>query len=253
MGHILDVFSSRGWAGGELAIRGRFPRRSPVLPRLPGHAPPPQVHITRLMEEQAHCHELGPYEAALLRAESVFSSPLARAVQTCLIGMKPLLANRSVRLMAAARERRNFGGRDTSGAGSGQDIVGRLRKHLHLTYSPKASELMEIAVDTHEVEGKWWSDSAESQTDFALRMREFLVQLEYLPEAVLVVVGHSHFFREMFRSCLSEAFAADHPAMVEELQARVLPNCGMAAVDMDFSLGKQMITNVHYMFGMQIP
>ena len=65
---------------------------------------------------------------ALQGAAVIMASPLTRAVQTCLIGLQPVLlpaggAARPVLLNPNMREKRNFGGKDSSGKWCGEALL----------------------------------------------------------------------------------------------------------------------------------
>eukprot|EP01062_Namystynia_karyoxenos_P069893 TRINITY_DN65313_c0_g1_i1.p1 TRINITY_DN65313_c0_g1~~TRINITY_DN65313_c0_g1_i1.p1 ORF type:complete len:1002 (+),score=345.94 TRINITY_DN65313_c0_g1_i1:180-3185(+) len=215
-------------------------------------------------EEPAGGSEEARLELELLRAEAVWSSPLMRAVQTALIAGHPLLVGegtqqrRTLRLCAKARERRNFGGRDSTGSGRGDGfrelVVRSMQSLLPLPNSGKqqAEEMRtfchEVDFDLTEVQAKWWSSSRESAAAVRRRMEEFLMQLRYCPERTVVVFGHSHFFRELFRHHVRED-AAVTGATLTDLCKTVLCNCGVAAVLMDFSSGvAHPITRVDLIF-----
>jgi len=88
-----------------------------------------------------------------------------------------------------------------------------------------------------EVQEQWWhADSKESMTQLDQRLDDFMAQLLYTPHHSVVVVGHSHFFREVFRRYLSEDFCRRRPGFVKQLQHRKLMNCGVARLEMDPSL-----------------
>jgi len=66
-------------------------------------------------------------EVRFLEANTVWMSPLTRAVQTGLIGAAPACERiGKVRLVPNAREKRNLGGLDTSGQEIGEDVMRRV-------------------------------------------------------------------------------------------------------------------------------
>jgi hypothetical protein len=84
----------------------------------------------------------------VLKATLVVCSPLTRAIQTCLVGLAPLLAREggacSVQLNPNAREKRNFGGKDSSGKHVGDAITADLERSMYELYpaAGKAEELL---------------------------------------------------------------------------------------------------------------
>ena len=64
-----------------------------------------------------------------LATDVIFSSPLTRAVQTAMIGLKDSIeAAGQLRLMTNAREKRNVGGRDTQSSSSGAAGAGAMNR-----------------------------------------------------------------------------------------------------------------------------
>jgi len=224
---------------------------------------------------------LSGYERAFVDADLIASSPLTRALQTCVIGLSPLLRTPSladeagrpvhspllhlrtpseahgmlaagskeetgkqgaagVRLMANLREKKNLGGFDSTGSAIGHLAV---TKHLNETTAQLyahdtergAAVLGKVRLDTMEVEGKWWSDVAESKAEVAARVSELLWQLQFAPEQRIILVGHSHFFRELFKALSSRKFFGRDASLAKRLGKKKLPNGGVAAVELNFS------------------
>jgi len=74
---------------------------------------------------------------------------------------------------------------------------------------------------------------AESKSEMQARLEEFIAQLLYAPQRSIVVVGHSHFFREVFRHFLSEEVKAEEPKLTASLSKKKLMNCGVARLELD--------------------
>ena len=68
----------------------------------------------------------------------------------------------------------------------------------------------------------------------AERLATLLRQVQYAPDEVVVLVGHSHWFREFLRAYLGDAVAARDAAFASELTSKKLSNAGVARVDLDF-------------------
>eukprot|EP01062_Namystynia_karyoxenos_P077190 TRINITY_DN7721_c0_g1_i2.p1 TRINITY_DN7721_c0_g1~~TRINITY_DN7721_c0_g1_i2.p1 ORF type:complete len:1072 (+),score=319.57 TRINITY_DN7721_c0_g1_i2:220-3216(+) len=181
--------------------------------------------------------EAPPAEEFMLRAQVVVSSPLTRAIQTALLSMQPVLRHRGrLVLCRNLRERRNFGGRDSSGSACGADIMERVRQHTAKLCDGDSRELesyMAVAFDTTEVVTKWWDDRKEDDDAFHARLEEFMTQLRYLPEERVIAVGHSHFFRSLFRAKLDSSAQCVN-TNAADLCKKKLNNCGVAAVTLDF-------------------
>lgn len=188
---------------------------------------------------------LSALERELLGVQLIASSPLTRASQTALIGLGPLLAHtgRPLRLMPNLREKKNLGGLDSSGAAVGAGVIERLAATTRDLYrdAPAAAEAMlaGVRVETREVEGRWWTDIVESKEEVRGRLRELLWQLQFAPEQRIALVGHSHFLRELFRAHLSAAFREADGAQAERLCTQLISNCGLVALELDFSGGER--------------
>eukprot|EP00996_Jenningsia_fusiforme_P000224 NODE_1180_length_1659_cov_31.291925_g1047_i0.p1 GENE.NODE_1180_length_1659_cov_31.291925_g1047_i0~~NODE_1180_length_1659_cov_31.291925_g1047_i0.p1 ORF type:complete len:497 (+),score=80.10 NODE_1180_length_1659_cov_31.291925_g1047_i0:103-1593(+) len=189
--------------------------------------------------------------AALRSVELVCSSPLTRAVETALVAMYPLLMRtRYLQLLPNARERRNLGGRDSSGDKVGDGIKARVLRCLEEFAGPQVVEqCAAFTWDMKEVEDKWWDNIPESAKDVVERQMEFLNQLQFSAETNIVVVGHSHFFRELFRGFLHPSFVSSDPGFCQDLQERILCNAGVAALWMDFHHPLTPISSVRLLMG----
>jgi phosphohistidine phosphatase SixA len=118
-----------------------------------------------------------------LQSESVWTSPLTRAAQTCLIGLQghPALQKDArtphVTLLATAREIKKFGGQDTVSKTAGVDVMKRAREQMGLAttegaaptpvYTAEEIEAIcdHIHVDTFDACEQWWTNSATKDTD----------------------------------------------------------------------------------------
>jgi len=200
--------------------------------------------------------------ASMLEAEVVFVSPLTRAVQTAVIGLsQPLLAKRDGAeahfvLMANAREKQNLGGLDSMGSKLGHHVVQHTLDELRLLYHGKLSgPVMEnfkrLKFDAQEVQDRWWHDGAsESAAQLEARLQEFMAQLVYTPYRTIVVVGHSHFFRAVFRQFLSKEFEQKDQDQYRALTNMKLPNCGVARLVLDAKASSDRpIVDVELMLG----
>ena len=102
---------------------------------------------------------------------------------------------------------------------------------------------------------QWWLGSKEAEEQVVERTAELLAQLRYCESTSIVVVGHSHYFRELFRSFIDASALQQGSGMpdLQELQKKKLMNCGVAAVDVDWSLGAEKpIRGVRLLFGTEL-
>ena len=166
------------------------------------------------------------------------------------------------------REKRNFGGKDSSGKWCGEALRSGVRKEIEALYAgdeATASRLNRVELDLSDVQNQWWLGSKESEQAVAERMEELLCQIRFSPHGSLVLVGHSHYFREMCRRCRAPACtihdAAGSAVDAADLEAKKLSNGGIAKLELDWSSteltsgkveavqGGQPITSVQLMFG----
>jgi broad specificity phosphatase PhoE len=220
---------------------------------------------------------LGKHDRAvqsLLNTEVVYVSPLCRAVQTAILGLSPLQQRNgggspSWQLRKASRERRNFGGVDSSGTVFGKEFLPFLLKELkeleekyksaqqeeengggaqqQLTEPfPDRESLEQILknTDTHECDSKWWTDDREGAQGASRRIADlFFGQVMWDPSSQITLVGHSHFWRDTFVNYFSNSLRekiknkeegyGDYP--LERWFSQRLSNCGIATIEFDFS------------------
>lgn len=192
-------------------------------------------------------------EESLLRCKGFWVSPLMRAVQTALIGCAPLLGDAVVHLRKHARERLNIGGYDSMGEAIGGDAWHREMRNsiVELCGGADAAARYVDAVrfNMREVDARWWSTRPESRRDLINRLGEIMSQILHSPLTDLVLVTHSHFFRDLLCRYMSSS-AEVRGANAKDLRKRKLCNCGVAAVDIDFGRPrKELITRVSLMLG----
>lgn len=199
----------------------------------------------------------GDAASEVLGVEGVMCSPLTRAVETCLIGLEPLLlrgdgrsaadgAPRTVLLNPNLREKRNFGGKDSSGRWKGEALRAGVRgaiRELLADAPERAAALCAVPLDLTHVHEKWWLNSAEADGAVADRLAELLFQIRFSRAASQALVGHSHFFRELFRHFLAPGCtlrdAAGRTLDVAALASRKLSNAGIARCELDFDAHPQ--------------
>jgi len=181
---------------------------------------------------------------SLLDASAVWCSPHTRALQTTLVGLHPLLEGGQLRvcLKPSARERKSLGGFDSVGAGRGDQCVHRaLRKLYGIVDACEVERLRTVRVDTDEAQEKWWSCTRDSRASVRSRINKLLLDIQSSPHCSIIIVGHSHFFRELFRSC---ACKSEEAALGLQLRNDKIPNCGVASCTISFSPDTCTLTSV---------
>jgi len=99
-----------------------------------------------------------------------------------------------------------------------------------------------LPIDVSEVGDVWWGGyTGESQRDLDERIDSLLHRLRQTRGTLAggggasIVVGHSHFFRALFRTLLcGVALETIDPLIAESLQANVLPCCGILAATLEW-------------------
>jgi broad specificity phosphatase PhoE len=209
--------------------------------------------------------EGGPVVDEMLKADVILCSPLTRAVETFLIGLKPMFdaGMRSVILNPNLREKRNFGGKDSSGKWMGEQIPKGVRQALVELYGnePTSVEpLLSVDLKIEQVMNKWWLGSKESDDAVRDRIEDMLHQLQFTSAQSIVLVGHSHFFRELLRQFRTEgcSYALNDGSKGDpaELKSKKLSNAGIAKLDIDFSdfssVHKKVVKAVELLFSSEL-
>jgi len=173
----------------------------------------------------------------------LYVSPLCRAVQTGLIALGPSQAASGGEfvLMATAREKQNLGGFDSMSNRKGTEILHGTVEGMKRLYGTQPDKLREcvdtfkkVNFDVHEAEEDWWCEGTSDSSEMLHhRLQEFMAQILYTPHETAVVVGHSHFFRSVFKSCLSEEFGAVNKTLAKDIVTKKLCNCGVVKMQLD--------------------
>merc|ERR1712166_18544 len=158
-----------------------------------------------------------------LEADAIYSSPLSRALQTALVGLKdlPVAEREGLTLWRSIREIKGIGGLDCVGEAVGVEIAHR------------------------------------SETCMA----EVMNTLRYGAARAPILVGHSLFFKDFFKRFTGPAFERVNKRLAADLQNRKISNAGCVAVDLEFNPNPTAgqastpelrfchITDAHLMFG----
>lgn len=196
----------------------------------------------------------------LLNPDVIYVSPLTRAVQTAVVGFRKVLSEPTTGelvLMANAREKQNFGGFDSQPMAIGSGVIKRTLDELVLLYQDQnrvkgmVNAFRKLKFDTQEVEGRWWNPvAAESDAEVKTRLHDFMAQLKHSSHRNIVVVGHSHFFRAVFKEFLADSFKEKQQDFAHQLSTLKLCNCGVARLDLDPSITSGgPITNAELLLG----
>ena len=75
------------------------------------------------------------------------------------------------------------------------------------------------------------------------RIKQTLGELEASPAQNIIVVGHSHYFRNMFREFLHPDVLSRSPSLEGTLCVSKMPNCGVVGCELDFARGPRVIVD----------
>lgn len=117
-------------------------------------------------------------------------SPHRRTVQTALLSTRTV-----TRIHLDPRMREHTAGPDGHANTVGEQIVIRAKEELRQLGVKNFSDAV---VDYSSVQEHWWSHRFESSKKADIRIKDFLTDLQYLPEESIVLVGHSRWFKRMF-------------------------------------------------------
>jgi broad specificity phosphatase PhoE len=177
---------------------------------------------------------------SLAAVDAIWASPLARALQTALVGLLPVYEGEECRvalqLKPVARERKTFGW-DTIGGARGERCRSRACAKLArlAPAAPTCEELAAmraVACDAREASRSWWTRTWESRARTRRRAHQLVAALLSTGDCAVVVVSHSNFMREVFSTFLVDA-AADEPAgLAQLLRTSKVPNCSVISCDL---------------------
>eukprot|EP00929_Paragymnodinium_shiwhaense_P108608 TRINITY_DN7491_c0_g1_i3.p1 TRINITY_DN7491_c0_g1~~TRINITY_DN7491_c0_g1_i3.p1 ORF type:complete len:416 (+),score=128.82 TRINITY_DN7491_c0_g1_i3:395-1642(+) len=196
-------------------------------------------NLRRRISEAAASAAQEPWLAEFLKPEAVYVSPLTRAMQTASIGLEDVLTPETpITVTGNVREKQNLGGLDSTGQVGGREVVQRGYDELIRLYNGQRTSAIDkyaqLKFDVAEVEEQWWVTGAESKDEVVSRSKEFMSQITYSPHKTAIVVGHSHFFRELLKEFQHpEALKAQKPKLAAEIGKELIENCGIAKVVLD--------------------
>ncbi|KAK3235962.1 hypothetical protein CYMTET_53871 [Cymbomonas tetramitiformis] len=194
------------------------------------------------------------WEADFFRAGAIFASPLTRAVETALLGLKghPTLSQQGLTLLRNLREVKNVGGQDTVGKEIGDGIKVRVKKELEsvLGEGPQVDDCLAY-LDVNDCTSEWWSNATDVEVGPAVkdRLNDVTSFLKFQNSPSIILVGHSLYFREFVRAYLAPEFSQEDPEMAKKIWDNKLANAACLGLDMDFSAKTPSILRAKFLFG----
>ena len=183
-----------------------------------------------------------------LEADAIYTSPLCRATQTCLIGLQghpamvPSASKPHITLVSTAREVKKVGGMDTVGGFVDQEILQNVRqKTAAVIGEEKTAESMgHIVADPYDAQNEWWTtaDDMDRESDMANRFYGFVSTLRFSNRSGIaghptIVVGHSLFMREFCLNFMDPDLAESDPIAMQLTQKK-LSNACMVRLELEF-------------------
>jgi broad specificity phosphatase PhoE len=187
--------------------------------------------------------DTGSLVSLLLRAQAVWSSPLARCVQTALLSLRPILAGRALELKSNAREQRLISNLHTS-------IGNSMGQHIHTRCVSKLRELCRDGgetervnqtdrqrIDSAEAECQWWSTNPEPAKEYEARIGELLTQIQYSQHDTIVLSTHNDTLQELLRHHIHEDARDRRSQLLQQLCPGPAPPCSLIWLGLDFRNG----------------
>ena len=169
-----------------------------------------------------------------LSATKIFSSPLTRAIETALVTCEghPALKKHGLKLLRHLREKKNIGSFDTVGQFSGDKIAPHVSKCLREDGkdmdAEKINKVTKVQIDPNDAKDEWWTrlEVAEKPADIKSRWEYLFNYLRYATpdDKVIVLVGHSHFFRALCQEYISKEYRAKDPEWTNMVSKGKLDN-----------------------------
>jgi len=126
---------------------------------------------------------------------------------------------------------------DSTGLAVGEGIKAHVRDDLSTFQGLSSLDWYEdIEFDVTSVQDEWWGPfGGDSEEDHQQRIQGFLTRLHAARDKVCIVVGHSHFFRSIFRECLQDNEKTKMLGIGASLRAHPLPYCGVVGLRFEWS------------------
>eukprot|EP00941_MAST-03F_sp_MAST-3F-sp1_P004543 g4543.t1 len=192
-----------------------------------------------------------------MNASVIFSSPLTRALQTCMLCLEghPTMQKDGLRLTSDAREVKGRGGLDCIGVATGSSIRERALRCLSEAGCASDETLGSagsVEIDCGDTKSEWWTlpEHKDTQEEIHLRIEDLLRRLKYAQGVSAIVVGHSLLFRMLAGRFQHPSFAQLKPEFASDLRRFKMQNCGVLELTLDFSNDiKECIIDGRMMFG----
>lgn len=96
---------------------------------------------------------------------------------------------------------------------------------------------MPKSVDTSQVKEEWWSAGGDDKKSVNKRLDEFMYTLLFSEYESIVVAGHSHLFRDVFRKYLGEKAVNENAVLCKDIIKQKIENAGCIKLEISDVLG----------------
>ena len=197
-----------------------------------------------------------------LSAQKIYASPLTRASETALVTCHdhPCLASQGMTLLRNLREVKNFGSFDTVGQYEGEAIV----KHVHDCLAAdsgeeQAKQWTSPKIDVNDSFGEWWTalERKEDHKHVSRRQNDIFSTLRYGTDAsVIILVGHSHFFRHFVHTNMADDYRLREPGWTKMLDTAKSDNSACMQLTLEWRhrdlMANPCILNAKLVFGSKL-
>jgi len=176
-----------------------------------------------------------PMYQAFFGAKKVYSSPLSRAAESAVIGLRnhPHVKAHGIQLLADAREKRTMMGMDCTGQFRGSKIISHIQSEFKEIYGEVPEDVKNVKVDPNDALHRWWNEKGESSSGFAQRVDQAMKTIMFDQADSIIVVCHSMVIRHIFRRYISPEFSRKDEVTAHDLAYEKLQNMGVTAMRID--------------------
>lgn len=176
-------------------------------------------------------------EQLFFEAPMIMVSPLTRAVETSLIALEGhrTISMSGIQLQRNLREAKNVGSFDTVGRFEGDEIKEKVQEELEKQNIGRC--IHGVTIDSHDATRCWWTklSDKERKEDVYNRQSCLWRKLRFGNDhEVLILVGHSHFFRELCKNFLSRNFRKSNAKLAEKLTKLKLDNAACLCIEVEW-------------------
>lgn len=180
------------------------------------------------------------YKSRFIHSDSIYCSPMTRAIETALVGLfgHSALRNPGLHLYSVIREIKGVGGLDSVGVAFGPAISERVSTELESKLGRSRTEHITAPhIHYNDASQTWWTqlssfDTAQDQHE---RIGDFISFSRHCDSQYPIFVGHSLFFKAFYSRRLSPIIERIRPELSENLKKFRLGNASVLALTVLYS------------------